>query len=214
MTDALPLGTVEIDGQVFWRDAQGRLTPESLVRPQDQLQDETVRKILGHAVELSAQIARFRGHSADDLSAYDGLLEAEYGGHARRSVKGNRTYLSYDGCLKVQVQISETVDFGPELQVARDLVDECLAEWSEGSRDEIRAIVGHAFQVDKKGEISRTAIYGLLRLEIDDGRWRVAMTALRDAMRVVGSRSYLRCYRRDAPDGQWQPVTIDLAKAG
>ena len=34
-----------------------------------------------------------------------------------------------------------------------------------------------------------------------------------DAMRVVGSKTYLRVYRRDTSDGEWQAVTIDLAKA-
>ena len=32
------------------------------------------------------------------------------------------------------------VVFGPELQIAKGLVDECLNEWAEGARDEIRAI--------------------------------------------------------------------------
>ena len=206
-------GQVLIDGETYMRDARGRLTPLGLVRPQDHLQDEMVRKILGFADRLSAQIARFRGHCIDDIAAFDALLEEEYGGHARRSLKGNRTYISYDGTLKVQVQIAERVSFGPELQVARNLVEECLAEWSAASCDELRAIVTHAFQVDKEGEISRAAIYSLLRLEIDDTRWRQAMAAVRDAMRVVGSKSYIRCYRRQAPDAAWEPVTIDLAKA-
>ena len=206
-------GRVEIGGEVYLRDAKGRLTPENLVRPQDLLQDEMVRKVIGYAEELSARIARFRGHSVDDIAAFDALLAQEYGGHARPSVKGNRTYLSYDGCCKVQVQIAERIAFGPELQVARDLVEECLGDWSKDSRDEIRTVVGHAFQVDKEGEISRSAIYSLLRLDIDDERWKRAMEAIRDAMRVIGSKTYIRCYRRSDPDAGWQPVTIDLAKA-
>ncbi|WP_254453082.1 DUF3164 family protein [Ruegeria atlantica] len=206
--------TIEIDGVPHMRDHKARLIPLDLIRAQDQLQDEMVRKVIRYAGDLSAQISRFRGHTMDDISAFDALLAAEYGGPARASVKGNRTYLSYDGCLKVQVQITERIEFGPELQVARDLVEECLAEWSAGSRDEIRAIVGHAFQVDKEGQISRSAIYSLLRHEIDDDRWRSAMQAIRDAMRVVGSKSYIRCYRRKSSDAGWQPITIDLAKAG
>ena len=207
-------GRIKVGNDVYLLDAKGRLTPKHLVKPQDALQDEMVRKVIRYALELSAQIARFRVHCFDDTGAFDALLAQEYGGHARASNKGNRTYMSYDGCLKVQVQISERVAFGPELQIARDLVDECLADWSSDARDEIRAIVGHAFQVDKEGEISRTAIYSLLRLEIDDERWQNAMQAVRDAMRVIGSKTYIRCYRRSAPDAAWEAITIDLAKAG
>ncbi|WP_419737797.1 DUF3164 family protein [Ruegeria sp.] len=206
--------TVDIDGARYMRDAQGRLTPLEMVRPQDQLQDEMVRRVIHFAGDLSGQIGRFRSHCFDEIGGFDAILEAEYGGHSRRSVKGNRTYMSYDGTMKVQVQIADRIAFGPELQVARDLVEECLAEWAEGSRAEIRTIVSHAFQVDKEGEIARAGIYSLLRLDIADGRWRRAMEAIRDAMRVVGSKTYMRCYRRATPDAAWEPISIDLAKAG
>ncbi|WP_420585810.1 DUF3164 family protein [Ruegeria sp.] len=212
--DWLEAATVEVRGQRYMQNARGGLTPLELIKPQDQLMDQMVRQVLGFAEDLSAQIGRFRAHTMDDISSFDALLEAEYGGHTRKSVKGNRTYMSYDGCHKLQVQVSETIAFGPELQAARDLVEECLSGWAADSRAEIRAIVGHAFKVEKEGEISRGAIYNLLRLDIDDERWKQAMVAIRDAMRVVGSKSYVRVYTREAPDAAWQPVTIDLAKAG
>lgn len=33
------------------------------------------------------------------------------------------------------------------------------------------------------------------------------------AMRVIGSKAYVRCYERDRQDAEWWAVTIDLAKA-
>ncbi len=212
--DWLAAATVEYAGELYVKDGRGRLVPRDLVRPQNLLQDEMVRKIVFHAGELRDRVCRFRGHTMDDISSFDALLEDEYGGHSRTSVKGNRTYQTFDGCMKVQVQIAETVAFGPELQIARDLVDECLAEWAKGTRKEIRAIVGQAFKTDQEGEISRGAIYALTRLDIEDPRWRKAMDAVHDAMRVVGSTSYVRIYTRENPELPWQAISIDLAKAG
>ena len=65
----------------------------------------------------------------------------------------------------------------------------------------------------KEGQINRAAIFMLLRLDIEDERWQRAMSAIRDAMRVVGSKIYVRCYERDRLDAEWHAVTIDLAKA-
>ena len=206
-------GVIEIDGQKYMRDARERLVPVGAVRPQDQLMDEMVRKVTAHALELSDRVARFRSHTVFDIDNFDELLAGEYGGHRRKSVKGNRTYMTFDGLMKLQVQVSERIAFGPELQVAADLVDECLAEWSRETRDEIRAVVSHAFNVDKEGEVPKAAIFSLLRLDIDDARWKQAMEAVRDAMRVTGSKSYIRIYRRARPDSPWEPVTIDIAKA-
>ena len=53
----------------------------------------------------------------------------------------------------------------------------------------------------------------LLRLEIEDARWQQAMRAIRDAIRVIGSKTYMRFSMRAAFDAPWQTVTIDLAKA-
>lgn len=206
-------GTILIRGQAYMPDAKGSLVPLELVKAQHKLEDETVRKIARHARELSAQISRFRGHTMTDLGEFDALLEQEYGGR-RGGAKGNRTYQSFDGLLKIQVQVSDMIDFGPELQIAKGLIDECLTEWSDDARAEIRAVVTRAFNTDKQGQINRSEIFMLLRLDIEDDRWRRAQDAIRDAMRVVGSREYVRFYQRDRPDGRWQAITIDLAKAG
>ena len=205
-------GTTIINGKSYLPDAKGAFVPVELVKPQHKLEDETVRKIIGFARSLSAQIARFRGHTMTDLGEFDALLEQEYGGR-RGGAKGNRTYQTFDGLLKVQVQVSDTIDFGPELQIAKGLIDECLNEWSDDARPEIRAVVTRAFNTDKEGQINRAEIFTLLRLDIEDECWRRAQDAIRDAMRVVGSREYVRFYEREHFKGEWRLITIDLAKA-
>lgn len=205
-------GVVDVAGRKYMRDARGGLLPIEAVKPEHKLEDETVRKIVGYARDLSDQIARFKAHTFDDLGAFEALLAQEYGA-TRGGAKGNKTFLTVDGCFKVQVQVADHIDFGPQLQIAKGLVDECLNEWSAEARPEIRAIVTRAFNTDKAGQINRSEIFMLLRLEISDERWRRAMDAIRDAMRVVGSKTYVRVYERDAPDASWRSISIDLAKA-
>jgi hypothetical protein len=208
----IPSGHVTVGDVPYMRDGKGGLIPISLIKPQALLEDELVRKVLGFAVALSGQVARFKEHTFEDIGSFEALLAQEYqatiGG-----AKGNKTLMTHDGLFKVQVQVADNIVFGPELQIAKALVDECLNEWAEGARDEIRAIVTRAFNTDKEGQINRAEIFMLLRLQIDDPRWQRAMKAIRDAMRVVGSKTYIRCYRREACDGAWDAVTIDLAKA-
>lgn len=205
-------GTLTVDGNTFLTDASGRLVPKELVKPQHLLEDQTVRKIVGYAQELSDQIARFRGHTFDDVAAFAELLAQQYGTRVGGK-KGNITLTSYDGLLKVTVQVQDQMTFGPELQVAKQLVDDCITAWSDGARVEIRALVEHAFQVDKEGRINRAALFQLRRLDIEDEQWRTAMTALGDAIRVIGSKQYVRFYRRATRVEPWTPITIDLAAA-
>jgi len=203
---------LEIAGKAYRRDARGALVPEETIKPADILIDDAVRSIHAYARDLSAQIARFRGHTYDDLGALQSLLAEKYGARVGGQ-KGNLTLTTFDGLKKVQLQFQDQIEFGPELQAAKALVDECLREWSAESRSEIRALVSRAFQVDKEGKINRSEIFMLLRVEIDDARWQSAMNAVRDSIRVIGSKSYVRFYERHTPDGGWRAITIDLASA-
>lgn len=207
----IPDGIVQVGEKTYMHDAKGSLVPVDLIKPQHKLEDEMVRKIMGHAIALSEQVARFKEHTFEDIGSFEALLAQEYEATVG-GAKGNKTLMSHDALFLVKVQVADNVVFGPELQTAKVLVDECLNEWAEGARDEIRAIVTKAFNTDKAGQINRSEIFMLLRLDIQDERWQRGMKAIRDAMRVVGSKTYVRCYRRDAQDAAWEPVSIDLAK--
>lgn len=211
-TETTVVGKVFIGDKQYMPDAKGNLVPVEMIKPAEMLEDETVRTILGYATDLSAQIGRFKQHTFNDLGAFEALLAQEYGA-TKGGAKGNKTFMTFDGMKMVKVQVADTIDFGAQLQIAKSLIDECLTEWSADSRPEIRAIVTRAFNTDKEGQINRAAIFMLLRLDIGDERWQRAMAAIRDAMRVVGSKIYVRCYERDRLDAEWRAVTIDLAKA-
>lgn len=204
-------GITVVNGKEYMSDAKGSLVPVENVKPEHKLEDEVVRKIIGFAAELSAQIERFRGHTMTDLGEFDALLAQEYGSKIG-GPKGNRTYQTFDGLMRVQVQIADFVDFGPQLQIAKKLLDECLMEWSADSRPEIRAVITKAFSTEKEGKVNRSEIFMLLRLDIPDERWQDAMRAIREAMRITGSKEYVRFHTRRSIEEKWQTITIDLAK--
>lgn len=208
----LPDTKVEVAGKIYIPDATGRLTPVELIPAQALLEHEMVRKVMGFAVAISDQVARFKGHSFEDLGEFDALLLQEYG-VTKGGPRGNRSYRTVDGLMEIELRVADQIEFGPELQIAKVLLDECLNEWSADSRPEIRAVVTRAFNTDKEGKINRSEIFMLLRLEISDDRWLSAMRAIRDAIRVIGSKQYLRFRLRRSIDAGWSTVTIDLAAA-
>lgn len=208
----LPAGAVDVRGKLYMTDPKGALVPINLVKPVDRLMDELVRKMLTFAVDLNAQIGRFRRHSFDDVVSFQALIAQEYETNVG-GTKGNITLTTFDGTQKVQIQVADLLEFGPELQAAKRLVDACLTEWSEGSGDELRAIVNRAFNVDKEGKINRAELFILLRVAIEDERWLRAMEAIRDSIRIIGSKTYIRFYQRPDGSAPWQAITIDLASA-
>lgn len=120
--------------------------------------------------------------------------------------KGNMILLSYDGTLAVQVAISEHISFGAELEAAKALIDQCISKWSEGANANLQVLVDDAFDVDQQGKISTSRVLSLRRSNIEDPDWKRAMDAISDAVRVTGSKTYLRIYERDLMTGLQTPI--------
>ncbi|PRJ55713.1 DUF3164 family protein, partial [Haemophilus influenzae] len=125
--------------------------------------------------------------------------------------KGNITLYSYDGKYKIQRAINDHLQFDERIQAAKVLIDECLNEWSEGSRPELKALIERAFNVDKEGNLNTSRILGLRRVDIQDERWQNAMQAISESVQVVSSKAYVRLYERVGETDQYVPIALDVA---
>lgn len=193
----------------YMQNAQGHLIPADKVKTIDKLRDDTVRRLIGKARQLQAQMMSAKDILFHEFDGFTELSASEYdtklGG-----AKGNTTLLSYDGKYKIQRAVSDNLVFDERLQVAKSLIDECLNEWTQGSNDNIKAIINNAFDVDKEGKINTQRVLSLRRLDISDEKWRQAMAAISDATQVVSSKAYIRFYERD-DNGSYQQISLDFA---
>lgn len=205
-------GKVLIGETEYMKDARGHLVPLSAIKPQDLLQDELVRKILDYARKLSAEIDRFYNYTQADIYGFDALLAQQYNAKLGGK-KGNSTLMQFDGLGRIQVHMADKIVIGPEIQIAKQLIDECLLEWGAESHEAIRALVNRVFNVDKEGQINKADLFSLINLEIEDERWKRAVAAIRDSMKVIGTKKYIRFYARESADDQWRNITIDISQA-
>jgi hypothetical protein len=193
----------------YMENAQGCLVPLDRVKEIDRERDALVREIVGQAVRMSELLENFKMHAMADIGAFVELSAEKYGAKVGGN-KGNVQLTTYDGEFKVRRDIADHLEFDERLQAAKSLIDECLHEWTEGIRSEIRVLIGNAFQVDKAGKISTARVLGLRRVDIQHPKWRQAMDAISDSLQIVGSKAYLRIYKRQA-DGSYRQVNLDLA---
>lgn len=194
----------------YWVDAKGVLTPEHLIKPIDIARDGLVEEIVGRALAVNKALADFKATGFTDIAAFVALSGDEYG-VSLGGKKGNVTLPSYDGRYKIQRAMQDRIAFDERLQAAKALIDECLADWVEGAKPEIHAIINRAFQTEKEGEVNTGAVLALRRLDIADERWKRAMDAIGEAVQVVGSRSYIRVYERIGDSDQYRPISLDIA---
>ncbi|MRD73306.1 DUF3164 family protein [Rhodocyclus tenuis] len=191
-------------------DANGRLVPETMIKPIDRARDELVQELARQARIVSDGLREFKSRVFADINAFVDLSAEQYG-VTLGGKKGNLTLFSFDGAFKVQVAIAEHMVFDERLQAAKHLIDECIIDWSQGSRDEIKVLVQSAFQTDKEGKINTGRVLALRRLDIRDEKWQKAMQAIGESLQVVGSKEYVRFYERIGDTDQYRPISLDVA---
>lgn len=192
------------------KNALGHLVPESLIKPLDLLRDEVVLKQVAKAKELQLHMQAAKVQMQQEITDYLDLSASEYG-VSYGGVKGNITLSSFDGQFKVERTIGEHRIFDERIQAAKAQIDACIERYSAGSSAEIRALVDHAFRVNKQGRIDVNQVLSLRQLDIDDPEWREAMDAIADAITTVAKTEYIRLYQR-SPIGKYMVISLDWAK--
>ena len=194
----------------YMQDQQGKLVPLDMVKDIDKERDTLVHELVQRAKIINIELGSFKNDAMDLINAFVASSGKKYqvkmGGN-----KGNVTLMSFDGRYKIQRAISEHLVFDERLQVAKELIDQCINEWTEGSRSEIRVLINNAFQVDKEGKVSTSRILGLQRLDIKHNKWKKAMRAISDSIQVAGSKSYIRIYERVGSSDEYKPIPLDVA---
>ncbi len=195
----------------FRANAKGHLVPEVEVKDIDKLRDDTVKAIIHHARGVQTQLQAFKTQAFADIESFMQLSAEQYnvkwGGE-----KGNVSLISYDGKFKVLLAVSDRLAFGEQLHIAKQLIDECIHDWTDGSNSKIQALIEHAFQTDKQGKINTARVLSLMNLKMDgDEKWGRAMEALRDSIQTVSSCKYIRLYERVGTSDQYEQIALDIA---
>lgn len=199
----------QIDPGKYWEDRNGNFIPVDNIKDIDKLRNEIVIETFGRAKSLHTFMKEVKAVIFDSIASFIDLSVEQYdvklGGK-----KGNTTLFSFDGKYKIQYVISEYMQFDERIHAAKKLIDECLTEWTQESRTELKTLINQAFNVDKQGKLSTSKILALRRYKIEDARWREAMDAIGDSLQVIDSKSYIRVYERD-DSGKYVQLPLDFA---
>lgn len=205
--------------QELWKNAQGHLIPLSQISETDKLKDELARRLCAAAENHQATLAAFKAVALGEMMAAKSLIFEKFGAKVG-GAKGGFAIKSFDGSTEVEVAIAERVSFGVELQAAKSLIDECIESWAaNGDPDpRLRALVEHAFQVNKAGRIDTQRVLGLRKLPMKDRdgqpdpAWARAMEAVSEALIIDGTATYLRFYRRNPVTNRREHIALSFAE--
>ena len=187
-------------------DAQGREIPVKVLHTEIVEKDAAVKKAMDCAMKLQERIIADKQKLIQTIESY--LNEA-----ARRNNlewKGNALLISFDEKYRVEMRFREKIQFGIELQLAKQKIDECIKAWSADSNDNLKAIVSDAFQLDKHGQLARYRIFALRRFKIKDPVWKEAMELIDKAILVTSTKQYISFAVRDEA-GNYNKIVLNFS---
>tara|TARA_A200000113_G_C8872019_1_gene357067 strand:+ start:4601 stop:5206 length:606 start_codon:yes stop_codon:yes gene_type:complete len=195
----------------FMTNGEGHLVPVSKVKPEHKLENDLVLEIIEDALQRENEIKTFKETAFENLNSLVDILGEKYG-VSKGGRRGNMSFTSYDGLKRINISVQDYIEFGAELQIAKQLIDQCIHEWSSEANENLKAMVNQAFRVDKNNKLNTQAILGLRRLNIQDSAWLRAMEAITNSIKVSKTKSYIRFYQRKSPDHKFEAITLDIAK--
>ena len=193
----------EINGSEMMIDAQVRYVPCDTISAVDLLRDELIRSLIPEVEEISKKLAELKAKAFKDVDDFLALSASQYGVKSK-AIKGNITLKTFNGEYEVRLASADNIEFDEQLQVAKELIDECLTEWCDGANAKLAVIVKDAFKVDRKGRLDKNRILGLRKYEIEDEKWKRAMEAIGNSVSVTGRRRYIRFFRIDDSGREYQ----------
>lgn len=195
----------------YMQNGQGHLIPVSTIGQIDLERDTLVKELFAKAEEMADLVTGFKATIMGEIAAFVDLSLEQYGVR-RGGKKGNICLSSYDQSLRIRLDICEEIQFTELLIAARELIDECLFDWTDGAKEQLKALINHVFEVDKAGNISATKVLGLRRYKIDDPRWNRAMMIIGQSVEIASTKPRLSFQRR-GPGGAWETLSLNVSTA-
>lgn len=193
-----------------WINRNGRPVPEANVDPIAKRRDAAVHKMVARALELADQMKKVKAEILNEVSEYITELQ-KINGVKKQDAKGNYQLSDYANLNQVQVAMNNVIEFDERLNVAKTLIDKCLVKWTKRGNQNVRAIINDAFDVDKKGNVNKMRIFGLMALQINDKDWKKAMELIRASMQVSDTRQYLNIRTRKSNIDKWDFVNLNFS---
>lgn len=202
--------TREIDGKLYYMKGDGSLIPEDQVKDTDKLRDQFVMSLAEKMLDLKSEMIKVKAEVLDDIDAFMETMGEQYG-VTMGGAKGNLTWTSYDGNVRIQYYNNDSLTFNEGIHVAKQLIDDFLNDITKDSSSTIKQIVNAAFSF-KQGRMDVKAILKLREINEKDLRWQKAMSIIDESKQWIPGNKSLRLYIKNKLTGSLEPCDMDFTK--
>jgi hypothetical protein len=191
-----------------WMDHKGQKVPREYVSRLDKDKEKAIASIIAKAEKIEDSLRAFKVLAfdlGDDI--YNQMLEDANIEPGER--KGYYTLYSFDKSFKVEVSVSDRIEFDERINFAQIKLNEFIEEKTNGADVELRELISNAFTTTR-GRLDTKRVLSLFTYKITHPKWVEAMELIKKSISTNNSVRYMQVYRRDE-DGNYSQVNLNFS---
>jgi len=193
-----------------WKDETGMEIPYNRITPLERMKEKSAQNILVSAVKLNKNLTEFKAmiwKLCDDV-----FTQAMSQNGTQKATKGNFTWYNFDRSIKIEVSISDRIQFDDlNIKSAKALFDEFLNDSIDPKIEFVKELVNDAFSTSHNN-LDPKKVMSLLkyRSKISDPRYQEAIRLIEEGIRRPDSKVYFRIWQKDE-EGKYQNIDLNLS---
>jgi hypothetical protein len=200
---------IQKTNQESWTDETGKLVPIKYVNSLYKLKERNAGTLLTEAKKINQDLIAYKKKMrklCDDI--YQKALK-ELG---TTGLKGNYTFFNFDRSTKIEVSISDRIDFDDlTIQACKSKLDEFLSSTIDSKQEFVKEMVTDAFSTSK-GKLDVKKVLDLFkwRNKIKHHLFQEAIILLEESIRRPDSKTYFRIWERDK-NGEYNIIDLNFS---
>lgn len=191
-----------------WHDHRGNKVPVEYVPDIDRRTEVTVGKIIRKAESLSQKLAEFKAEAYEDCDKlYNEMLKNANIAPSER--KGNYTITSFDKSVKIEVNVSDRIDFDENIEFAQMKLQEFIEEKTATVDLDVAELVNNAFKT-RRGRLDTKRVLSLFTYKITHPKWVEAIELIKKSITTNSSVRYMDFSVRN-DEGRYIPVKLNFS---
>ncbi|ODS05151.1 DUF3164 family protein [Vibrio scophthalmi] len=192
----------------FVYNAEGNLIAKQNIPAVELRKDAFVEGVVLRVKEHSKALAAFKEQMFESFESFRVELAEDYGTKlCKRGSGENVKVFSFDGKYRVDFNTRKLKTLGPEVDVVRDLA----RKYYESKKDILPHDVLIMVQSVMMDSTTVADIINFKNAPYEDPLLRNAQEAAKDALKVIGKKSFMNFYERDE-HGEYKQIHLNFAK--
>lgn len=194
-----------------WLDEAGNAIPTNRLTSLEKLSEKTTLKLLKGAQSINQKLIAFKEEveTLCDQVYQESLLETKTEGKKR---KGNFTFFNFNRTIKVEVSISERIEFDDlTIQACQEKLNELIDQGTKEVDSFLKGIIMDAFQ-KSNGSLDAKKVIGLKKhkARTKNPLYHEAMELLDQSIRRPDSKRYFRIFVKNE-EGKYDYVDLNFS---